>query len=142
MLMLPAILWREIEERTRHALPEEACGLLLGARQGDEIEVSALAVARNTASDPRTSFELDALDVLAAEDGAEASGLSIVGVWHSHPRGPLEISARDRSGSASTQWLTLVAVPKVRRGIQFGCWRPCAAGFERIEVAEPLSTRG
>jgi|SRR5690349_11149179 len=142
MLILPAILWREIEERTRHALPAEACGLLLGVRRGREIEVGALAVARNVAADPFASFELDALDILAAEDAARASGLAIVGVWHSHPRGPLQASAEDRSGGASAEWLTVIAVPKLRGGIQLGCWRPAGAGFERLEVAVPQTARG
>lgn len=142
MLILPAILWREIEERTRHALPAEACGLLLGTARGDAIEVSALAVARNVALDPLESFELDPLDLLAAEDGALASKLAVVGVWHSHPRGPLAISAEDRSGNDSDSWLTLIAVPKFRRGIQLGCWLPRGPGFVRIEVAEPVATRG
>jgi len=141
MLILPALLWREIEERTRHALPNETCGLLLGARRGQEVEVSALAVARNIALDPLASFELDPLDILAAEDGARASRLSIVGVWHSHPRGPLQASAEDHSGNTSAEWLTVIAVPKLRQGIQLGCWRPAGSSFERLEIAVPQSTR-
>jgi desampylase len=141
MLILPAILWREIEERTRHALPEEACGLLLGARRGDEVEVSALAALRNVAPEPRDAFELDPLDLLAAEDGARDSGLSIVGVWHSHPRGPLEISARDRLGNGCAGWITAIAVPRARQGIRLACWLPKAHGFLRVEVAPRVPTR-
>lgn len=142
MLILPALLWREIEDRTRHALPDETCGLLLGTSRNREVEVRALAAVRNIAIDPRVQFELDPLDLLAAEDAARASKLSIVGVWHSHPRGPLQASSQDRVGSASASWLTLIAVPKPRRGIELGCWRNSQAGFERVEVAEPLSAHG
>ncbi|MEO6709348.1 MAG: Mov34/MPN/PAD-1 family protein, partial [Planctomycetota bacterium] len=84
MLILPALLRREIEVRTRRSLPDETCGLLLGHRRGTEVEVAALAAARNIALHPRTRFELDPLDLLAAEDGARANGLEVVGVWHSH----------------------------------------------------------
>ena len=138
MLILPALLWREIEERTRLALPNEACGLLLGKVRGDEIEVAALSPGRNVSADPRAHFQIDPLDVLAAEDAARGTGLSIVGVWHSHPRGPLQISAHDQAGADST-WLTLIAVPKAHGGIELGCWRKGHAGFERLEVGEPQS---
>jgi proteasome lid subunit RPN8/RPN11 len=141
MLILPPILWREIEDRTRRALPDEACGLLLGSVHGNEVEVAALASARNVADDPRVDFELDPLDALAAEDGARGVGLTIVGVWHSHPRGPLSPSLQDRTGACAA-WLTVIAVPRPRTGIELGCWRCIPDGYEAVEVSETLSTHG
>ncbi len=140
MLILPGILWREIEERTRLALPDEACGLLLGKIIAGEFEVSALAAGRNVAVDPRTHFEIDALDVLEAEDGARAAGLSIVGVWHSHPRGPLAPSAQDETHACSS-WLTLIAVPQEQGGMELGCWRKTEGGYESIGVGQPIAVR-
>lgn len=141
MLILPSLLWREIEERSRRALPDEACGLLLGLRRGCEVEVAALASARNIAIDPRAGFELDPLDAIAAEDGARAVGLAVVGVWHSHPRGPRVPSPEDRRGADST-WLTLIAVPQNRVGLALSCWRSEGEQFARVEVAQTLSTHG
>ena len=141
MLILPPLLWREIEDRTRRALPDEACGLLLGSVRGNEIEVAALASARNVAADPHVDFELDPLDAVAAEDGARASGWAIVGVWHSHPRGPSSPSLQDRSGACAA-WLTLIAVPKPRTGIQLGAWRCTEHGYAAVVVAESFSTHG
>ena len=141
MLILPSLLWREIEERSRRALPDEACGLLLGMRRGREVEVAALACARNLALDPRSSFELDPLDAIAAEDGARSVGLLIVGVWHSHPRGPRVPSPQDLAG-ADTAWLTLIAVPQPRFGIELSCWQSDGAQFTPLEIAQTLSTHG
>ncbi len=140
MLILPAILWREIEERTRLALPNEACGLLLGKVRGREIEVTALSPGRNVSPEPRAHFEIDPLDVLGAEDGALGMGLSIVGVWHSHPRGPLMPSPGDRSNDSGS-WLTLIAVPQAHVGIELGCWRTTEAGFESVGVGQLLGAR-
>lgn len=140
MLILPAILWREIEERTRLALPNEACGLLLGKLRGREVEVTALSPGRNVSREPRAHFEIDPLDVLAAEDGARGMGLSIVGVWHSHPRGPLMPSHGDRSNDNGS-WLTLIAVPEPHVGIELGCWRTTATGLEVVGVGQPLGAR-
>ena len=141
MLIMPGLLWREMEERTRRALPGEACGLLLGFRRGNEIEIAALASARNLAVDPTQSFELDPLDAMAAEDAARGVGLAVVGVWHSHPRGPLDPSAADLAGRGEA-WLTLIVVPQPKSGIQLSCWRNTSAGFEPVDVAQTLSTRG
>ena len=140
MLILPALLWREIEERTRLALPNEACGLLLGKVRGDEIEVAALSPGRNVSADPRAHFQIDPLDVLAAEDAARGTGLSIVGVWHSHPRGPLLPSQEDRTNDSGS-WVSLIAVPEPHVGIELGCWRTTQAGFEVIGVGQPLGAR-
>lgn len=141
MLILPSLLWREIEERARRALPDEACGLLLGLRRGVEVEVAALAFARNIAFDPRISFELDPLDAIAAEDGARSVGLVVVGVWHSHPRGPRVPSPEDFAG-AEASWLTLVAVPRARLGVDLSCWRSQGDDFVPVEIAQTLSTHG
>jgi proteasome lid subunit RPN8/RPN11 len=149
MLLLPAILWREIEERTRLALPAEACGFLIGSRRGDETEVLALAPGRNVAADPRAHFVIDALDTLAAEDGARSAGLAIVGVWHSHPRGPLAPSPEDArhahtpNGVAGSHagWLTLIAVPDAHAGVQLGCWKHAAHGFDVVTVGQPIAAR-
>ena len=142
MLILPAILWREIEERTRRALPNEACGLLLGSTRAEEFEVGALASVRNVAREPLKHFELDPLDMVAAEDAARASGLTIVGVWHSHPRGPLQASAQDDCKALDSNWLSVIAVPKPHSGLELGCWRRAAAGFVKIEVGQPLKAHG
>jgi proteasome lid subunit RPN8/RPN11 len=141
MLILPSILWREIEERSRRALPDEACGLLLGMRRGSEVEVAALASARNIALDPRVAFELDPLDAIAAEEGARGVGLAIVGVWHSHPRGPRVPSPEDLRG-ASSSWLTLIAMPQAHGGIELSCWRSDGEHFAPLEIAQTLSTHG
>jgi proteasome lid subunit RPN8/RPN11 len=144
MLLLSGILWREIEVRTRLALPTEACGFLVGVRRGDEVEVRGLAPGRNVAADPRAHFEIDALDTLAAEDDARAAGLAVVGVWHSHPRGPSEPSpedARFAAASSHSEWLTAIAVPSADAGIELCCWRRRGSEFESVAVGQPMSAR-
>lgn len=155
MLLMPAILWREIEERTRFLLPEEACGLLIGVRRANEWDVAALAPCRNAAADPLRSFELEALDLAAAEDGARDAGLSVIGVWHSHPRGPLAPSAEDVCGASGMprDWLCVIAVPthgptaspaprrEAGEGIELACWRRDGSEFVAVPVGQPIAAR-
>ena len=73
-------------------LPNECCGLLLG---NAEI-VEDVARARNVKRS-RTKFQVEPADHFAAIRRARASGLEIVGAYHSHPSGPSGPSEIDRA---------------------------------------------
>ncbi len=84
-----------IRREAARAYPAEGCGALLGP---DEAAVSEILPLANTeASAPRTRFTVSPLDYLAAEDGADARGLKLLGFWHSHPDHPARPSPTDRA---------------------------------------------
>ena len=84
---LDAIVAHAVED-----LPNECCGLLLG---NAEI-VEDVARARNVKRS-RTKFQVEPADHFAAIRRARASGLEIVGAYHSHPSGPSGPSEIDRA---------------------------------------------
>lgn len=94
----PHELRTNLFERARSAAPREACGLLLGRRTPDGIELESLAELPNRAR-TADAFELEPLDVLAAERAALASGREVVGAWHSHVDAPAVPSVRDLAGA-------------------------------------------
>lgn len=59
----------------------------------------------NVAPRPEREFELDPAALCAWLTDPRQE---VAGVWHSHPRGGAEMSARDRS-AAETCWLQVVA---------------------------------
>ncbi len=73
----------------------ECCGLLVGQRQGNQGRVEALVPARNVATDPSRSFEIDPATLLATHRTARGEGRQVIGHWHSHPNGQCAPSARD-----------------------------------------------
>jgi proteasome lid subunit RPN8/RPN11 len=82
-----------IDRMIAHAradLPNECCGLLLGV--GDLVH-DAVA-ARNLRRSP-TRYEIDPADHISAIRRARQSGQSVLGAYHSHPRGPSIPSATD-----------------------------------------------
>jgi proteasome lid subunit RPN8/RPN11 len=89
---LPDALAAEIVAHARAGYPQEVCGLISG-RAG-----AALAVhpGRNISPAPLVAYELDH-ETLALQIGLEDQGLELLGIYHSHPRGPETPSETDVS---------------------------------------------
>lgn len=104
-----------IEAATADAHPQEACGLLFGERgKGRPAITSAIAsasVARNVAAEPWHRFEIDPAHLFRAQRAARETGVPILGVWHSHPKGRPVPSAEDLAGVTDPAWLWLIAAP-------------------------------
>jgi proteasome lid subunit RPN8/RPN11 len=78
--------------RTAAQSPDhEVCGLLLG----DGVHIGTASDAANVASDPSCRFEIDPAALFAAMRAERAGGPTIMGWWHSHPRGSADPSRTD-----------------------------------------------
>jgi proteasome lid subunit RPN8/RPN11 len=62
-------------------LPDEACGLIVGAFGSDKVD--RFVALRNAAASSKL-YEIDPSDWAAAEDEADREKLAILGVVHSH----------------------------------------------------------
>src|SRR5512143_2026609 len=91
---IPEAVMRQIEAHGREAYPEEGAGFLLGA-QGRVDEILALPNAREETA-RHNRYLISPQDYLRAEVEAERRGLSLVGVFHSHPDHPNHPSEFDR----------------------------------------------
>ena len=85
------------------ASPRECCGVLVG--RTDEI-IQAIE-ARNLADDPNR-YLLDPADHIAIRRTARASGLAVVGFYHSHPHSPARPSATDQAEATYPDHLYLI----------------------------------
>jgi proteasome lid subunit RPN8/RPN11 len=92
MLKLPGDIFWEIAKEGERLYPYECCGLILGTISEDEKERSALKILpiNNTreGEDKRRRFVIEPLDFIKAEKEAIALGLSVLGIYHSHPDHP------------------------------------------------------
>lgn len=79
-----------IVEQARRARPLECCGLLIGT--GDEVIQSR--TARNARASA-VAYLVDPRDHFDAIRDARATGLSVVGAYHSHPESPAQPSETD-----------------------------------------------
>jgi desampylase len=106
-IRLPRPLFEAMVEHCRASLPIEACGLLLGRRDGDVAEITDALPAPNILASPNR-YEIEPEAVLAADRQARATGQLLLGAWHSHPAGPAEPSATDQA-EAWPDWCYLIA---------------------------------
>jgi proteasome lid subunit RPN8/RPN11 len=78
------------------AYPDEGCGVLVGVRGAELVEVVQVTQGRNLVDDRRRDrYELDPGDILRAERSARARNLDVVGFWHTHPDHPARPSRFD-----------------------------------------------
>lgn len=105
----------------------ECCGLLLG----DNGHVEALELVDNVAADPKSHFEINPVDLIAAERASRAGAPAIVGYFHSHPNGLARPSAEDaRMAAADGRIWVIVADGEA------SAWRklPGQRGFEAVAL--------
>ena len=81
MLRLTDATYDDMVAHALDELPNEACGLV-GAAPGTA-KIERVYRCRNAAASSRL-YEVEPLDHLKADRDAEARGLEIVGVYHSH----------------------------------------------------------
>lgn len=91
-LSLPAPLVRRLWAQVRAELPRECVGLL-GGLDGQAVTLYPL---HNVAPEPLRAYQADSLELLRALKAMRAEGLALVGIYHSHPRGPARPSPDDR----------------------------------------------
>ena len=86
------VLKRHVEQE----YPHEACGFFIGTEENDLRTVTELWPVDNvSAENLRRRFVINPMDYLAAERKAEANGMLLLGVYHSHPDHPAIPSEHD-----------------------------------------------
>jgi proteasome lid subunit RPN8/RPN11 len=97
MLAIPNEILARIHRNGEEAYPEEGAGFLLGA-DGDARQVTEIFALPNSREDAarHNRYLITPEDYLKAELAADRLGLSLIGVFHSHPDHPNHPSEYDR----------------------------------------------
>jgi proteasome lid subunit RPN8/RPN11 len=127
-------------EHARAGAPDEVCGVLGGNRgEGEEPSTVRRALrATNAAETPRTRYALDPAEQLTRMQEIEDAGESVVGFYHSHPRGPPEPSGVDEARATWPGYSYVIVVLDGPDSEPFvGSWRWTGERFtpERVALA-------
>ncbi len=109
---------RELQREARRAAPLECCGVLLGLRG----EVSEIRPLSNLAANPRQEFTAAPMELLQALMDAEARGLELLAVYHSHPEGPAIPSKQDIA-AATYPGVAQLIIGRRRERMEMAAWR-------------------
>lgn len=101
MLRLAADVRRQMVDHCLAGLPEEACGLLGGTP--DPADAVVAYPTRNVAASARL-YTVDPLEHLKADRDAEARGLELIGVFHSHTHTEAYPSPTDVAQAPDPGW--------------------------------------
>lgn len=122
----PEALLEAVNQHAAAAYPNECCGFLYGRRDGGRVGVGKIQPAKNERSTHQSRrYLISPEQYLEAEALAEAWGLELLGVYHSHPDHPPVPSSFDKKW-ALPGWIYLVV--SVRKG------RPQARGWWELSV--------
>ena len=95
MLTLKRSDYDKIVAHAKANLPEEACGLIAGTKDGDVKEIKKVYLLTNV-DHTNEHFSMDPKEQLAAVKDMRANGLVPLGNWHSHPESPSRPSEEDK----------------------------------------------
>jgi proteasome lid subunit RPN8/RPN11 len=118
VISLPRGLGGEISKEGESSYPFECCGLVLGEDLPGGRVARAIVPTNNLreGEDRRRRFVIAPEDFLRAEREALAAGLSVVGVYHSHPDHPARPSEYDLGNALPFFSYLIVGVSKGRSG--------------------------
>jgi [CysO sulfur-carrier protein]-S-L-cysteine hydrolase len=101
MLRLTPVVYAEMVSHCYDGLPNEACGLLAGSPE--QSKATRCYRTRN-AADSAKLYVVDPSDHLRADRDAQAAGLSILAVYHSHTHTPAYPSPTDVNQAPDPDW--------------------------------------
>jgi proteasome lid subunit RPN8/RPN11 len=98
VLIINEDILAQIHAHGEAAYPEEGAGFLLGSDDGKQRHVVQIFVTENAREDEarHNRYLVTPQEYLQAEIAAEMLGLSLIGVFHSHPDHPNRPSEFDR----------------------------------------------
>lgn len=136
MIRLGRALLGRIEDHALTVWPDEACGLLVGTKLGDGVEILEIEPTRNVAPDRARRFEIDPARHIAVQRALRGSGRAVVGVYHSHPGGSAEPSASDQEEALDPDLVWLIVALKDRKIQSTGAFRLVDGGasFAKVDL--------
>lgn len=99
--------YTQIINYCKKVMPEEACGLLAGRKEGNHHIIEKLYLLTNIEHSPN-HFSMDPKEQLQAVKDARANDLVILGNFHSHPDTPARPSKEDKRLAYDTNAIYMI----------------------------------
>ena len=139
-LIISSGILAQIHAHGEAAYPEEGAGFLLGSDENGERYVAQIFVAENTREDEarHNRYLVSPKEYLQAEIAADVLGLSLIGVFHSHPDHPNRPSEFDREW-AQPFFSYIITSVNSGKAVESKSWRLAEdrLNFEEEKILSP-----
>lgn len=138
LILLPEVA-SAIRTHACEEYPHECCGALLGTEEdGRRVIQQVIRLANERTDERERRFYVSPQQVLMAERQARATGLTLLGFYHSHPNHPAVPSEYDREHALPYYSYPIVSVMQgVATELRSWRLREDRSGFEE----EPLAVK-
>ena len=126
----------QIRKHGEKTYPDECCGFLLGAREGETNVLGEVYPAENERQESReTRYLITPEQSKLADDYARSRGIGVIGYYHSHPDHPAAPSAYDLDHSCwPGESYIIVAVEQGKAAALNSFTKPDYTSFEQEEI--------
>jgi proteasome lid subunit RPN8/RPN11 len=105
--------WARMVEHARATYPNECCGAMIGAIDGERKRVTLAIPLDNVSQGPqRSRYELRPEDLLHADREARRQKLDLIGIYHSHPDCAAYFSETDLKNSCPWYSFVVLSIQK------------------------------
>jgi proteasome lid subunit RPN8/RPN11 len=109
MIEIAKSAWDAMVLHAERTYPNECCGAMLGRAQGGrKIVTETVPIENSYAGEQNARYELRPEHLLGADKHARASGLDLIGIFHSHPNCEAYFSETDLKNSCP--WYSFVVL--------------------------------
>ncbi len=133
MIRIESEPWAAMVAHARRTYPDECCGAMLGATDGESKTVRVAMPLENAFEGARAArYELRPEDLLAADKAARERQMDLIGIYHSHPDCDAYFSTTDLKNSCP--WYSFVVL-SVKHG-EFDHANSWLPNFDQTEAAK------
>ena len=133
MIRIDSEPWAAMVSHARRTYPNECCGAMLGAIDGDSKAVRVAIPLENAYEGAQAArYELRPEDLLAADKAARERHMDLIGIYHSHPDCDAYFSTTDLKNSCP--WYSFVVL-SVKSG-EFDHANSWLPNFDQTEAAK------
>jgi proteasome lid subunit RPN8/RPN11 len=130
--------YQTIVSHAAQTYPEECCGAIVGSRLEDEQIVREAWPVENVAETREHRFTIAPADYLKIERRARASGVTLIGFYHSHPDAPARPSSYDLAHAwPGVSYLIVAVAARVPGDAASWRLREDRSGFDNEEMTWP-----
>ncbi|HUZ89180.1 MAG TPA: M67 family metallopeptidase [Candidatus Acidoferrales bacterium] len=104
---IAAAAMEEVKAHAQRGYPNEICGILIAA--SGRLVTQTRPVRNTVVERARDRYEMDPIDQIRIQRECDASGLEVVGYYHSHPDHPARASMTDADRSWAGPYYLIVS---------------------------------